>query len=102
MLGIHTDLGGVAAKLELIGLPIMAIGLGAQADDLTKDVELSPGTRRWVDVLAAHAPSRHANIGVRGKYTLGQLDRLRFGRARRRDRLSIQLHRFESEVGKQI
>jgi hypothetical protein len=79
MLGIHTDLGGIAAKLELIGLPIIAIGLGAQADDLTKDIELSPGTRRWVDVLAAHAPSRHANIGVRGKYTLGQLDRLRLG-----------------------
>jgi hypothetical protein len=78
-LGIHTDLGGVAARLELIGLPIIAIGLGAQADDLTKDIELSPGTRRWVDVLAAHAPSRHANIGVRGKYTLSQLDRLGLG-----------------------
>jgi hypothetical protein len=78
-LGIHTDLGSVAARLELIGLPILAIGLGAQADDLTKNVELSPGTRRWVDVLAAHAPSRHANIGVRGKYTLEQLDRLGLG-----------------------
>jgi hypothetical protein len=78
-LGIHTDLGSVAARLELIGLPIIAIGLGAQADDLTKNIELSPGTRRWVDVLAAHAPSRHANIGVRGKYTLEQLDRLGLG-----------------------
>jgi hypothetical protein len=78
-LGSHTDLGGVAARLELIGLPIIAIGLGAQADDLTKNIELSAGTRRWVDVLAAHAPSRHANIGVRGKYTLEQLDRLGLG-----------------------
>jgi hypothetical protein len=78
-LGIHTDLGGVAARLESIGLPIIAIGLGAQADDLTKDIELSRGTRRWVDVLAAHAPSRQANIGVRGKYTLDQLARLGLG-----------------------
>jgi len=76
MLGSHTDLGPIAKSLEAIGLPIIAIGLGAQADDLSKNIDISAGTRRWVEVLAAHAPSARPNIGVRGQYTLGQLERL--------------------------
>lgn len=79
MLGSHTDLGGMASLLEKIGLPVIAIGLGAQADDLTKDVSITAGTRRWVEVMIQLAPASKPNIGVRGAYTLAQLEKLGFG-----------------------
>jgi hypothetical protein len=75
-LGSHTDLGKTAQSLDEAGLPIVAIGLGAQADNQEKDVTITDGTRRWVEVIAAHAPSNQPNIGLRGEYTLQQLDRL--------------------------
>jgi len=77
-LGPHTDLGWLAERLDKMDRPILAIGLGAQAASTAREVELTAGTRRWVEVIAAHAPSSAPNIGVRGSYTLSQLERLGF------------------------
>jgi polysaccharide pyruvyl transferase WcaK-like protein len=78
-LGPHTDLGWLADRLTRMDRPILAIGLGAQSASTSGDVELTAGTRRWLEVIAAHAPSLAPNVGVRGNYTLAQLDRLGFG-----------------------
>ncbi len=76
MLGKHTDLGSIAKILEETKLPIIALGLGAQADKLGDEIQLTEGTRRWLDVIAAHSPSSAPNIGVRGSYTLEQIRNL--------------------------
>lgn len=78
-LGAHNDLGGFASHLEKVGLPVVAIGLGAQAPDVTTPVRLPAGTERWVRVLAAQAPTRGPNIGVRGEFTLQVMEKLRLG-----------------------
>ncbi|MBP2302049.1 polysaccharide pyruvyl transferase family protein [Azospirillum picis] len=76
-LGRHTDYGQMAENLEKSGLPIVAIGLGAQANSYDHDIELSPGTLRWAQVIAASNPSSaSSNIYTRGAYTSAQLDKL--------------------------
>jgi hypothetical protein len=75
-LGLHTDLGWLADHLSAMDRPIIAVGLGAQADDTSRPVELTAGTRRWLDVIADSAPSSAPNIGVRGLYTQSQLQLL--------------------------
>jgi hypothetical protein len=78
-LGPHCDMGDAAKLLEKINLPIVAIGLGAQSFKPEGAVELTPGTRRWIDVIADHAPSKHANIGMRGEFSFGVLEKLGLG-----------------------
>lgn len=73
-LGPHSDLGRLAEMFERTRLPILAIGLGAQAKEIGGAVELTAGTRRWLDVMAAQAPSRAPNIGVRGEFSRAQLE----------------------------
>jgi len=75
-LGSHTDLGRQAEHIARIGLPVIGIGLGAQASELGQDVELSEGTRNWLSEVASHAPSDNPNIGVRGEYTATQIAKL--------------------------
>lgn len=75
-IGKHTDLGVMAEKLEAANLPVVAIGLGAQADDYEHDVAVSPGTLKWAQVLAKLAISPSANIYTRGAYTTSQLEKL--------------------------
>ena len=77
-LGRHTDYGQMAENLEKSGLPIVAIGLGAQANSYDHDIELSPGTLRWAQVIAASNPASATspNIYTRGAYTTAQLDKL--------------------------
>jgi Polysaccharide pyruvyl transferase len=72
-LGPHTDLGWLADRLSAMDRPILAVGLGAQTLDTSRPVELTAGTRRWLDVIAGSAPSSAPNIGVRGLYTQSQL-----------------------------
>lgn len=79
-LGPHVDLGAQANNLEAAGLPVIGLGLGAQAASRTEEVQIPPGTRRWLEVIAAHAPSDAPNIGVRGDFTLAQLERMGLGR----------------------
>jgi len=78
-LGAHNDLGGFASHLEKIGLPIVAVGLGAQAPDMATTVRLPAGTERWARVLASHAPTAKPNIGVRGEFTRAVLEQLGLG-----------------------
>jgi Polysaccharide pyruvyl transferase len=74
-LGPHSNLEQLAMMFERAKLPILAIGLGAQAKEIGATVELTSGTRRWLDVIAAHAPSKAPNIGVRGAFSQEQLER---------------------------
>ena len=78
-LGAHNDLGPFAAHLEKIGLPIVAVGLGAQAANMAAPVQLSAGTERWARVLAHLAPTGKPNIGVRGDFTRRVLEKLGLG-----------------------
>lgn len=76
-LGRHTAYGTMAENLEKTGLPIVAIGLGAQADSYEHDIELTEGTLRWAQVIGhARASSNTSNIFTRGAYTSSQLDKL--------------------------
>ncbi|MGQ4275125.1 polysaccharide pyruvyl transferase family protein [Terrihabitans sp. B22-R8] len=75
-LGPHTDLGSVADLLEKTQLPVIGIGLGAQAADQSKDIKLTEGTERWLRVLASLSPTKGPNIGVRGEYTKTQIEKL--------------------------
>ena len=78
-LGAHHDLGWFATHLEKIGLPIVVVGLGAQAPNMASLVQLTAGTERWVRLLAAQAPTRRPNIGVRGEFTRRALEKLGLG-----------------------
>ena len=75
-LGRHTDLGSSADLLRAIDLPVIGIGLGAQAENDQTDVELSPGTERWLGTLLDLAPSGKPGLGLRGAYTAKQIQRL--------------------------
>jgi hypothetical protein len=74
-LGKHTDLTDMAARLEEINLPIVGVGLGAQAKSSDIDVELTCGTERWLRTVVRLAPSAAPNLGVRGPYTKAQIER---------------------------
>lgn len=74
-LGPHTDLGKQGEKLEAAGLPVVGIGLGAQAKEMDAAIQLSEGTQRWLHAIAAHHPALAPNIGVRGAYTKAQVER---------------------------
>jgi hypothetical protein len=74
-LGPHSNLEQLAVTFERAKLPILAIGLGAQARELGATVELTAGTRRWLDVIAAHAPTKAPNIGLRGEFSRQQVER---------------------------
>lgn len=60
------DMGTWAEFIEACDLPVVCLGLGAQAGlDSSPVLDLKPGTRRLVSVLAEHC----ATIGVRGPFT---------------------------------
>ncbi|WP_273687402.1 polysaccharide pyruvyl transferase family protein [Ketogulonicigenium vulgare] len=73
-LGAHTELSGLASKLAKVTKPIISIGLGAQAKGFDADVQLTDGTRAWLDVLIENG-QRHGiqNIYTRGPYTSEQI-----------------------------
>jgi hypothetical protein len=68
-LGPHTDLGTASEHLQDINLPVLGIGLGAQAAAQGAQVQLTLGTQRWVKTLADLSPSSGPNLGVRGVFT---------------------------------
>jgi hypothetical protein len=65
------DLGGLADRLEATGLPLMVLGLGAQAMKDIAEVKLQPGTERLLRLFA----ERCARIAVRGRHTGAVLER---------------------------
>ena len=77
-LGAHTNLGEQGEKLLEIGLPVVGIGLGAQAPRFGEKLQLNPGTLSWLAALVSLSPSKHPNIGVRGEYTAQQIAELGF------------------------
>lgn len=80
-LGTHTDLGSAAARLQEINLPVLGIGLGAQADAQGADVKLQPGTETWLKTLVELSPTGEPNLGVRGVFTKSVIERLGYERA---------------------
>lgn len=80
-LGPHMDLENQARQLEAIGLPIVGVGLGVQAPSSESVVKLKPGTERWLRTIADHRPGTAPNIGVRGAFTLEQLEARGIGKA---------------------
>jgi hypothetical protein len=65
------DFGGMADYIESVDLPVAIVGLGAQSNNYDPDIELLPGTERFVKVIA----ERSESIGVRGPYTRDVLAR---------------------------
>jgi hypothetical protein len=79
MLGSHCDLGWVADHLEQTGLPVIAVGLGAQnRSSHDFDFSITPGTLRWLLTLERLSPSG-CNIFCRGEYTDSILKFLQLG-----------------------
>jgi len=66
------DFGPFADLVEEIDLPCIMVGLGAQAPSTGGFPEISPGTKRFVQAVAARCHS----IGVRGAFTAEVLARL--------------------------
>ncbi|WP_270934836.1 polysaccharide pyruvyl transferase family protein [Falsiroseomonas oryzae] len=65
------DLGGFADRLAATGLPLMVLGLGAQAMKDIAEVKLQPGTERLLRLFG----ERCARIAVRGRHTAAVLER---------------------------
>lgn len=59
------DFGGMADYIEKSNLPVAIVGLGAQSSSYDPNIELMPGTERFVKVIAERA----VRIGVRGPFT---------------------------------
>lgn len=71
-LGTHTDLGNQAKLIEQLKVPLLPIGLGAQAPSDGVFVKLSEGTERWAKAVAERAPV----VWTRGEYSAEVLARL--------------------------
>ncbi len=65
------DLGWLADLIEQASMPTFIIGLGVQAQIGEKDVELSPGSIRFLSVVKR----RRIPLGVRGSFTKDFLNR---------------------------
>ena len=79
MIGSHADLGWVSDHLEKAGLPVIAVGLGAQNRSIRDiDMKINPGTLRWLKTLETLSPSS-SNIFCRGDYTDSLLKRRKTG-----------------------
>ncbi len=69
----RSDFGVTADNIERLKLPIIVLGIGAQAPDSSvKNIKLTKGTERFLYQLSAHSVS----IGVRGAYTAELLSNL--------------------------
>ncbi len=76
--GRHHDLGQLARLLEKISTPLVAIGLGAQSSPDMRIPEVPEGTVRWLRRVTELAPSRMANVGVRGEFSRRVLEEYGF------------------------
>lgn len=79
-IGPHTDLGDLAAALERVDLPIVAVGIGGQASSLLDEaVPVTAGTLRWLRAIGARRPNEAvANIATRGRWSQRLLAELGF------------------------
>ena len=58
--------------------PMIAIGLGAQADDKHKMPQVPSDVIEWLKIIINNAPSNYPNISVRGSFTQEVLNNLGF------------------------
>ncbi|MES2713124.1 MAG: polysaccharide pyruvyl transferase family protein [Pseudomonadota bacterium] len=65
------DLGDLAKRLEATGLPLLVLGLGAQAFKDIGEVKLKPGTERLLHLFR----ERCRRIMLRGRHTAAVLER---------------------------
>ncbi|ESQ73894.1 polysaccharide pyruvyl transferase family protein [Asticcacaulis sp. AC402] len=72
-IGKHADLKGWGDRLDLFGLPVTLVGLGAQTTNYETEIEIPEGTRHFLSVVGKLNDSSQSNIGVRGDYTRGVL-----------------------------
>ena len=68
-LNAHSDFSYIVKLLEKIKIPIIVIGLGAQARNFHEKINLPPATIRFMHILA----DRCVSMGVRGFFTAEQL-----------------------------
>lgn len=59
------DLGSFSERFEKVKVPLVIVGLGAQAEAYGRPVELKDGTARWLKVVA----ERTKTIGSRGVFS---------------------------------
>lgn len=72
-LGAHCDMTGQAEKINKIDMPTIALGLGAQSDDIGIMPDVPQGTINWFDQMASRAVSDAPNIALRGEHTYAYL-----------------------------
>lgn len=65
------DLGKWADVLEKLDMPIVPIGLGAQALNQEEPLTIKKGTQRWLSIVS----ERCSYIGVRGEFTAEVLNK---------------------------
>jgi len=69
-LGPHVDLGKLAETFRAVPVPIVGVGLGAQAPISGIDIEAIPeGSWEWLRVVSAKSASERPNISLRGQAT---------------------------------
>lgn len=69
----ESDFGVTAENLKKLKLPVIVLGLGAQASDFSvKHMQLTEGTKHFLHQISAHS----ATIGVRGEFTAELLNGL--------------------------
>lgn len=59
------DLGSFSERFEKVNVPLVIVGLGAQAEAYGRPVDLKEGTARWLKVVA----ERTKTIGSRGVFS---------------------------------
>jgi hypothetical protein len=76
-LGLHTDLKFFANQVEQLTIPMVVIGLGAQAKSLEDELQLNEGTLNWLKAILNNGKKFGINnIYTRGPYTTKEIKRL--------------------------
>ena len=71
-LGPHVDFSDLAGLIEQLDIPVILIGLGAQAESYSDNIDVPKGTLRFIRAVSARSHS----ISVRGSYTQSVLKKL--------------------------
>ncbi|MEP9370169.1 polysaccharide pyruvyl transferase family protein [Xanthobacter sp. VNH20] len=66
------DFAGMAAFIERTNLPCVMVGVGAQSNTFSPDIELKPGTKRLMEIVS----ERSKLIGVRGPFSAEVLEHI--------------------------
>jgi hypothetical protein len=76
--GAHADFGNLAKRFEALDINLVAIGLGAQSNDIGNIPQVPDGTLSWIRRIVERSASHHPNISVRGCFTQKVLDHYGF------------------------